>query len=750
MRTLLPDLGCFRIRLVPTRRFLVATTFALIASSLPPSTTAASTGAIAESPAPADRTVSRLEASDDLRPRSPVEAAQRLAALRAEIARHDALYQQAAPEISDFDYDQLKHSFAELARAFPEQAKRLPPLPVIGDDRTGLFQTHRHREPMMSLDKTYSSSEVRAFHTRLAKRLGRNDLLFVVEPKFDGLAVSVTFERGKLVRAVTRGNGTEGDDITANVRQIPGLPGVLAKIAPDGRANPIPDVIELRGEIHVPFSEFKRVNAAREAAGETRFANPRNLAAGTVRQLDAQEVARRGLRLVFFGVGACEPAATRPASQRDLLAQVKAWGLPAPGQTWTARGLDELLHAIDALGRARAGFSFPTDGAVVKLDATSLQHQAGAGESTPRWAIAYKFTPDRVETQVRAITIQVGRTGVLTPVAELTPVELTGSTIARATLHNREEIARKDIRVGDTVYLEKAGEVIPAIVGVNLQRRPASARPFVFPPACPQCRAPVAERAGEVAVRCPNASCPAQLRRRLEHFASKACVDIAGLGPALIAALVERRLVRELPDLYRLRPADLAGLGKNGGRSAGPILAGIEASKRAELWRFIHGLGIPQVGAAAARDLARRFGSLEALAGLPTSSAGRPAHQAPAGENDAGVPPAVAAYFADPRHRALVADFIARGVQPTAPGTAAGKPALAGKVFVLTGALPALSRAQATAKIEAAGGKVGGSVSRATHFVVAGTDPGAKFDQARALGVPVIDEAALLRLLAEP
>jgi DNA ligase (NAD+) len=300
------------------------------------------------------------------------------------------------------------------------------------------------------------------------------------------------------------------------------------------------------------------------------------------------------------------------------------------------------------------------------------------------------------------------------------------------------------------VYLEKAGEVIPAIVGVNLQRRPASARPFVFPPACPQCRAPVAERAGEVAVRCPNASCPAQLRRRLEHFASKACVDIAGLGPALIAALVERRLVRELPDLYRLRPADLAGLGKSGGRSAGLILAGIEASKRAELWRFIHGLGIPQVGAVAARDLARRFGSLEALAGLRGAAAGRTASQLPAGESDAGVPPAVAAYFADLRHRALVTAFIAAGVRPTPPGGVAGGPTLAGKTFVLTGTLPALSRAQATARIEAAGGKVGGSVSRGTHYVVAGADPGAKLGQAQALGIPVIDEAALLRMMAEP
>ncbi|MBI4623127.1 MAG: NAD-dependent DNA ligase LigA [Verrucomicrobia bacterium] len=698
---------------------------------------------------PARNVVSRTDASDDLRRLTPAETEQRLAALRAEIARHDALYRQAAPEISDYDYDRLKRRFAELERAFPELAQRLPPLPAIGDDRTGLFQTYRHRERMMSLDKTYAPAEVSAFHARLAKLLGRNDLVYVVEPKIDGLAVSVTYERGKLVRAVTRGDGIEGDDITANALQISGLPRALAKIAPDGRANPIPDIIELRGEIHVPFSEFTRINGEREAAGESRFANPRNLAAGTVRQLDAREVARRGLQVVFFGVGACVPSAALPATQRDLHARLKAWNLPAPGQIWTARGLVELVRAIEALGRARAGFSFPTDGAVVKLDSFALQREAGAGESTPRWAIAYKFAPERAETQVRAITIQVGRTGVLTPVAELAPVELAGSTIARATLHNRDEIARKDVRVGDTVYVEKAGEVIPAIAGVNLKRRPASAQPYAFPKTCPECRAAVAERTGEVAVRCPNVSCPAQLRRRLEHFASKACVDIEGLGPALIDALVERGLVKELPDLYRLRRADLSVLGKNGGKSAGQLLAGIEASKRAELWRFIHALGIPQVGAVAARDLARRFGSLEALAGLQPEAAGKHAPQTTAGENDSGVPPTVATYFADARHRAIVASFIAAGVQPTSPGVAAGKPALAGKTFVLTGALPALSRAEATARIEAAGGKVGGSVSRATHYVVAGAEPGAKLGRAQALGVPVIDEAALLRMLAE-
>lgn len=636
---------------------------------------------------------------------------QAIAALRAEIARHDVTYHRdAAPDISDADYDGLKRRLAALEQQFPEAAKATPPVAEIGDDRTGVLKTVRHRERMLSLEKAYTEAELRTFHGRLAKILGRDEIAYVVEPKFDGLAVSVTFENGRFTRAATRGNGTEGDDVTANVTQIATLPRALT-------GTHLPRLIEIRGEVYVPWAEFTRVNAEREAAGQPRFANPRNLAAGTLRQLDPTEVRRRGLQVVFFGFGACEPASALPPRQSDLAAHFRAWGLPAINESWPARGVAELWRAIGACRAAKNGFAFPIDGAVVKVDELALQRELGAADHFPRWAIAYKFAPEQVETQVLAITVQVGRTGVLTPVAELAPVELGGSTIARATLHNRDEIARKDIRVGDTVVIEKAGEIIPAVVSVNRAKRPPSAQPFAFPSQCPECGGAVGARPGEVAVRCANQACSAQLRRRLEHFAAKECVGIEGLGPAMIDTLVAKGWVKELPDLYRLKRADLLSLGLNNEKSVDRLLASIERSKRAELWRVIYGLGLPQVGAAAARDLARKHRTLEALAA------------------------------AEPTQAPVIAGLLAVGVQPATP--AAARPQLAGKTFVLTGALPNLTRAQATAKIEAAGGKVAGSVSRTTHFVVAGTEAGAKLEQARKLGVAIVDEAALLRMLAE-
>jgi DNA ligase (NAD+) len=508
----------------------------------------------------------------------------------------------------------------------------------------------------------------------------------------------------------------------------------------------VPDVIEIRGEVVVPFAEFERVNAEREANGESSFANPRNLAAGTLRQQDVSEVEARGRRIVFFGVGACEPHRVLPERQSELPALFAAWGLPAVENAWAGRGTAGALAGVDACRAARADFPFPTDGAVVKLDVLALQREAGSDDSVPRWAIAYKFAPERAETQVLAITVQVGRTGALTPVAELAPVQLGGTTVMRATLHNRDEIARKDIRIGDTVLIEKAGEIIPAVIGVNLGRRLAGTLPYMFPRACPECRHQVAQAVASPIVRCVNGTCPAQLRRRIEHFASKSAVNIPGIGAATVEALVTHGLVRELPDLYRLRGEDLAALGKNVGKAAGQLLAGIEASKRAELWRFVYGLGIPQVGAGAAREVAERYGSFEAL--LTASGETRPARVGPNSRDEAAIRAALN-FFAEPKNRAGVEALLAAGVRPTAPRTAAGTTLVRGKTFVLTGALPTLTRAEVTRRIEAAGGKVSGSVSRSTHYVVAGADAGAKLEQAKTLGIATLDEAALLRMLAE-
>lgn len=674
---------------------------------------------------------------------NPAAAQQRIAELRAQVAHHDELYyRQAQPEIPDRDYDRLKAELAELEDQFPEFAIANSPTARVGDDRLEGFKTHRHLQPMQSLDNTYSEAELRAFHARLVKLFNKEDLAYVVEPKIDGLAVSVTYEKGQLVRAVTRGNGEEGDDITANAKTIRTLPHEL-KV---GDGVPIPDVIEVRGEIYLTIEEFRRINAEREEAGEALYANPRNLAAGTIKQLDPKEVARRKLEIVLYGVGFCEPAVAE--TQHGFHELVQHWALPTVERYWKPHGIDAVWAAVQELDQLRHAFRYGTDGAVVKLDNFRLQREAGRTSKAPRWAIAYKFEPERAETRINAITVQVGRTGVLTPVAELEPVLLSGTTVSRATLHNRDEIERKDIHVGDYVLVEKAGEIIPAVIEVNKKRRTPECRPYRFPDACPECGTSVVHYEGEVALRCPNVSCPAQVRRRLGHFVSKAALDIDGLGGAMIDELVTRGWVKELPDIFHLERANLLTLGKNVEKSTDNLLAAIEAAKKSELWRVIHGLGIPHVGVAASKDLAAHFGELEKLAEARIEDflAGKKESVITGiGEVMAR---AIVGFFNEPRNRALIVDLLAAGVKPQAPAKRAGGSAvLAGKTFVLTGTLPTMTRDEAAEKIEAAGGKVSGSVSKKTSYVLAGAEAGSKLEKAQQLGVPIIDEAEFLRML---
>jgi DNA ligase (NAD+) len=675
---------------------------------------------------------------------TPEEASVRIVQLRAEISRHDELYyRKAQPEIGDVEYDRLKRELAALESRFPEFAVPESPTERVGDDRTEGFATYRHRERMMSLDNTYSEAELREFHERLVRLLGRNELAYVVEPKIDGLAVSVTYERGRLVRAVTRGNGIEGDDITANALTIHSLPRELR--ASDGVS--VPDVIEVRGEVYLTLAEFQRINKQREEAGEPLYANPRNLAAGTIKQLDSREVASRKLEIVLYGRGHYEPAASLPPLHSGFHELVRAWGLPTVEKYWTVRGPDEMWAAVGELDRVRGSFAYATDGAVVKLDLLALQREAGATSKAPRWAMAYKFAAERAETKILAITVQVGRTGVLTPVAELEPVKLAGTTVARATLHNRDEIARKDIREGDYVYVEKAGEVIPAVIGVNTSRRAPTCQPYKFPGKCPVCGTPIVQVEGEVALRCPNYECPVQVRRRVQHFASKGCVDIDGLGIAMVDTLVEKGWLKSIPDIYRQKRENLLSLGKSVEKSSDKLLAAIQASKRAELWRFIHGLGIPHVGSAAAKDLARKFGGLEALADAKYEDFIAEKKSVIEGIGDT-MALAIIEHFNDPRNRAVVTELVALGVEPTAPVRAVASSAvLAGKTFVLTGTLPSLTRERATEMIELAGGKVSGSVSKKTSYVLAGEEAGSKLEKARTLGVPVIGEAEFRKLL---
>ncbi len=622
--------------------------------------------------------------------------------------RHDELYfKKAAPEISDAAYDALKREERALEKILSpgvSSADQAAAGSGLGDDRTGAFPTREHREPMLSLEKAYTEAELRAFLTGVQRVLGRDDGVWVVEPKFDGLAISVTYEGGRLVHAVTRGDGQRGDDVTANVLTIDSVPRAL----PAG----CPDVVEIRGEVYMDYAEFARINAERDEAGEEPFAHPRNLAAGTLKQKDPGEVAQRKLSAVFYGLGAWQGSPPVPETQQALHGLIRAWGLPGIVRTVVAANAEDVWAAVEGFGRERAALPFPTDGVVVKIDSRIAQLRLGASDEAPRWAVAYKYPPQRVTTRLTAITLQVGRSGVVTPVAELEPVAIGGTSISRATLHNADEIARRDLRIGDVVYVEKAGEIIPAITGVDLSRRAPDSVAFTFPKNCPSCETTLVRADGEAAERCPNGRCPAQVRRRIEHFASSSGVGINGLGPVLIGKLVNAGKVADVADLYRLKRAD--GVSAN-------VLAEIERSRRAELGRFIFGLGLPGIGSKGAAELATRYGSLSALA------------------QSEGL---------DAESRALIAELVALGVDPQlAAGRATGP--LFGKTVVLTGTLPKWTRAEATRRIVAAGGRVAGDVSRKTDLVVAGAGAGAKRAEASSLGVEVIDEAELARRLEE-
>ncbi|MBA4138685.1 MAG: DNA ligase (NAD(+)) LigA [Opitutus sp.] len=656
----------------------------------------------------------------------------RLESLRVEIAHHDELYfKKAAPEITDAEYDALKRELRNLeARIATDPAAiESSPNDALGDDRSGRFPGYRHRVPMLGLEKSFSESELRKFLVRVTRTAGAERVTWIIEPKYDGLAISLTYERGRLVRAVTRGDGVEGDDVTSNLLACVDVPRDLRAIS----ATPMPDVIELRGEVYLDHTEFERINAERRAAGETMFVHPRNLAVGTLKSSDPAVLRSRRLTAVFYGWGECEPATLAPGSQRALLERLSSWGFRVP-PAQVAHGPETVWQLIRALDVGRTGFPGPLDGAVVKVDDAALRARLGQTATAPLWAIAHKFEPERVETRLKAITLQVGRTGVLTPVAELEPVEIGGTMIARASLHNRQEIARRDYRIGDTVRVEKAGEIIPQLAGVNLVRRSGVEVPFAWPDNCPSCRAPVTVE--EVAVRCANYACPGQLQRRIEHFCSAEGLEIRGLGPALIGTLIERGLVRDAADLYRIsRENWMAVVGL---KSAERLVAEIERSRRAELRRVICGVGLPGVGATHAQKLALRFGGLAALRDASRQEL-----------ESAGLTAAVATdvmmELKRPEVRMLLDGLLEAGVAPQ-PIERAG--ALSGATVVFTGTLATLTRAEAEQRVRAAGGAVRANVTAETSFVVEGEGAGRKLVEARKLGVPVLTEAEFLARLA--
>jgi DNA ligase (NAD+) len=666
------------------------------------------------------------------------KAETRIARLREEIRRHEHLYYVLAkPEISDEQYDALERELRELEAEFPDLVTPTSPTQRVGEKPSSEFPAVVHRTPMLSLDNTYSEEELREFEARIFRAVGEREMAYTAELKIDGLSMALHYEHGRLVRAVTRGDGVRGDDVTPNARAIRAIPLEL-------RGNDVPQELEARGEVFLPRSRFLAINEEREQNEEEPFANPRNAAAGTMKSLDARVVEKRGLEIFLYSVAHARGTALE--SQWQALERMREWGLRTNPASRRCRGMDEVLAVIEEWRDKRGSLAYEIDGVVVKVDDFALQQELGTTSKFPRWAIAYKYPALQAATVVEAILTYVGRTGKLTPVAHLEPVFLAGTTVGRATLHNEEEVARKDVRVGDTVLIERGGEVIPKVVSVVLEKRPASAKPWTPPAACPVCGTPVVRAEGEVDRRCPNVSCPAQVEERFKHYARREAMDIEGLGNVVVHELLERGLVKDFADLYALRFEDLAPLfapkaKKGESLGARNLLEAIEASRSRELRRLVFGLGIRFVGERAAMLLARHFHSLRAIEQAPVEAIDDIYEIGPA------VAGSVHAWFRDPANQSLVRRLEAAGLRVEEEGQAPGSLALQGQQFVLTGTLESMTRDEAKAAIEAAGGRVTGSVSKKTTAVVAGRDAGSKLERARELEVPVIDEAELRKRL---
>lgn len=661
--------------------------------------------------------------------------AQRIDELRREIRRHEELYfVRDAPEISDAAFDALMRELQGLEAAHPELVTAESPTQRVGGRPAEGFATVAHAAPMQSLDNAFSQDDLVAFDERVRRGLDApGPVTYVAELKIDGLSLALTYEDGRLVRGATRGDGERGEDVTTNVRTIRALPLALTG-APAGR-------LEVRGEAYLPIEAFRRTNREREAAGLPLYANPRNTAAGAMRNLDPAHVASRGLRAWMYGL--VHDGAPPAESHADLLRRLAAWGLPVEPHWEVCAGIDAVWAFCTAWATARHDLPFETDGVVIKVDRLADRVTLGSTSKFPRWAVAFKFPATQVTTRLNAIQVNVGRTGAATPYAVLEPVVVSGSTVSMATLHNAEDLARKDIREGDEVIVEKAGDVIPRVVGPVIRDGVERQPPWVMPTTCPVCRSPLHRDADEVVWRCENVSCPARLRRSLEHFAGRWAMNIEGLGEALVDQLVTSGLVTDAADLYALTAPQLEALERMGAKSAARLLAEIEKSKRNDVWRLVYGLGIRHVGERAAQVLARRFGGLEALAAASVDDLQQTDDIGPV------LAAAVREWFDDAANRRLVERLAAAGVKtvgPVAPAAPSDGP-LAGKTYVLTGTLAAMSRDEATARLEALGGKVTGSVSKKTTGVIVGADPGSKAEKARALGVPLLEEAEFLTLI---
>ena len=681
-----------------------------------------------------------------------MDPSSRIVELRRQIRYHEERYYVAnQPEISDAEFDGLMQELQQIESEHPDLVSSDSPTQRVSGRVAEGFQTVAHAEPMLSLDNAYNEDELRAFDDRVRRGLSEagtplGAVDYVAELKIDGVSIALTYADGVFVRGATRGNGSQGEDVSSNVRTIRVIPLQLNEA--------VPGKIEVRGEVYLPRAAFEKMNEERANSGEILFANPRNAAAGALRNLDPSLVARRGLRVFTYQLVS---QATRLTSHASTLEQLGRWGLPVEPHWRRCAGIEALVEFCAEWGEKRRGLGFDTDGVVIKVDALEQRRRLGTTSKFPRWAVAFKFPAEQKTTLLKQIAVNVGRTGAVTPFAVLDPIFVGGTTVSMATLHNADDIARKDIRERDWVIVEKAGDVIPRVVGPVLTRRPDDSTPWVMPSTCPQCGSDLHREEEEAVWRCENVSCPARLQRGLEHFASRGAMNIEGLGESLVKQLIDGRLVLDYADVYHLTADQLAGListsereGKTierrfGAKNAAKVIEQITRSKTNDFWRVIYALGIRHIGERGAQVLARAFGSMEAL-----EAASLEALQA---TNEIGPVLAASArsWLDEPRNRELVARLRAAGVRMEIPEServqGAGPGPLAGRTYVITGTLSTMTREEATAALERLGAKVTGSVSKKTTAVIVGEEAGSKADKARDLGVTMLDETAFRALI---
>lgn len=657
--------------------------------------------------------------------------------LRQEIRQHDHRYHVLAdPLISDAQYDRLVRRLRELEEHYPQFQSPDSPTQRVGGPPLAEFKAAPHRIPMLSLANAFTQEEVHAFDERIRRLLDVERVAYCVEPKFDGLSLEIIYRNGRLVQGVTRGDGNLGEEVTPNVRTIRNLPLLL-----HARQGKFPELLEIRGEVYMHTADFRALNERRLQEGEPTFANPRNAAAGSLRQLDSKVTASRPLR--FTAYDAADPSLMGASTQAQLLQALKDCGLPVDPHHQLCHTVEQVSDFFRGLQAGRHALAYEMDGVVVKVNEFALRRQLGMTSHAPRWALAYKFPAQQATTVVRDIAVQVGRTGVLTPVAVLEPVNLAGVTVSRATLHNQDEIDKKDVRVGDTVWVQRAGDVIPEVVQVVMVKRTAAQKPYRLPTHCPVCGSAVVQEEGEAAVRCPNAACPAQLKERIRHFASKDAMDVEGLGRKWVDRLVDEGLLKSIPDLYRLKAEPLVQLERMGETSVGNLLSAIEAGKGRSLERLIYALGIRHVGQTLAQVLAQHFENLSAL--------GLADEQSLTAIPDIGprVARSITDFFSERHNQELLRQLKAAGVNPRSTPSAKVGSALVGKRFVFTGTLSQLSRSHAETLVKRLGGTISSSVSRSTDYVVVGDNPGSKAAKANELGVAQLSEAEFRRMVED-